>query len=55
MLAKLTAMDTDGFLLEEEGSGVEEREDREQDCFEKQVIFMTYVVYNSFTEPIDNT
>lgn len=43
VLAKLTAMDTEGFLLEEEeeeGSEVEEREDGEQDCFEKQVIFM---------------
>ncbi|XP_026211044.1 cdkn1a interacting zinc finger protein 1a [Anabas testudineus] len=39
VLAKLTAMDTEGFLLEEEeeeGSEVEEREDGEQDCFEKQ-------------------
>lgn len=40
MLAKLTAMDTEGFLLEEEeGSEVEEMEDGDQDCLEKQVIY----------------
>lgn len=45
-LAKLTAMNKDGFLLEEEeGSEVEEDEDRQsnegdQDCFEKRVIFI---------------
>lgn len=44
MLAKLTAMDTDGFLLEEEGgSEVEEKEDRGQDCCEKQVIFIYFI------------
>lgn len=43
-MAKLTAMDTDGFSLEEEeGSEVEEGEERQgnevdQDCSEKQVM-----------------
>lgn len=45
-MGKLTAMDTDGFSLEEvEGSEVEEGEERQrieedQDCSEKEVIFI---------------
>lgn len=49
-MGKLTAIDTDGFSLEEvEGSEVEEAEERQrneedQDCSEKQVICILFVI-----------